>query len=445
MRNVADHMPETSDGASGLVAAVAELALRVGVVMISSAAAASEAAQAMLRISEAAGVEGATVDVNYSALLFSRTDASGQPYTRIATIGGRVFNYGRLTAILHVVERFCRGELTVAQAQAEAARVDAATGPWPWWLTRLAWGFAGGSAGLIFGGNWLVVLTAFAANVLLDYLFGLLTRRQWPVFFIQLVAGFIGVLAALAAHTIDAHANPSIVVIAVIIVMLAGMTTTGAIQDAITGWYMTGIGRILEAVTNTVGLIAGVKLGLILSDRIGVKLAITASVSQRTLQLWVMLIAAALIAIGFSFAAQNPRRIIPPVALLSAAAYAVDVAGVRGNYGPIWSAAAASFLAGAVAVAYGHRWKVATTAAATCAILPMLPGVQLYQGLTQSTHQLTTLVTAAATALALGGGMIFGEYIGTVVRRLFRLADDPFYTPLFADPIALHQRQTPAP
>ena len=420
---------------------MAELALRVGAVMVSSAAAATEAAQAMLKISEAAGVEGATVDVNYSALLFSCTEPGGDPYTRIETIGGRVFNYGRLTAILHVVERFCHGGLTVAQAQAEAERVEAENGPWPWWLTRLAWGFSGASAGLIFGGNWLVVLVAFAANVLLDYLVGLLARRQWPIFFVQLVAGFIGVLAALATHAIDAHTNPSIVVIAVIIVMLAGMTTTGAIQDAITGWYMTGIGRILEAVTNTVGLIVGVKLGLILSDRIGIKLAITASVSQRTLHLWVMLIAAALIAIGFSFAAQNPRRIILPVALLSAAAYAVDVGGVRADYGPIWSAAAASFVAGAIAVSYGHRWKVATTAAATCAILPMLPGVQLYQGLTQSSHQLTTLVTAAATALALGGGMIFGEYIGTVARRLLHLAEDPLYTPLFADPAALHQQR----
>lgn len=68
-------MPGTGrDAASGGVAAVAELALRVGAVMVSSAAAATEAAQAMLKISEAAGVEGATVDVNYSALLFSCTE-----------------------------------------------------------------------------------------------------------------------------------------------------------------------------------------------------------------------------------------------------------------------------------------------------------------------------------------------------------------------------------
>lgn len=257
------------------------------------------------------------------------------------------------------------------------------------------------------------------------------------MFFIQLIAGFIGVLAALLVHLIDASANPSIVVIAVIIVMLAGMTTTGAIQDAITGWYMTGMGRILEAVANTVGLIAGVKLGLILADHIGVNLAVSASVSQRTLQLGVMLIAAALIAVGFSFAAQNPRRIILPLALLSAAAYAVDTAAVRGGYGPIWSAAAAAFVAGALAVAYGRRWKVATTAVATCAILPMLPGVLLYQGLTETSRQLTPLITATGTALALGSAMIFGEYLGTIAARRLRLVDDPYYTPLFADPIAL--------
>ncbi len=358
--------------------------------------------------------------------------------------GDRVFRVG--DKVIQLRNNYTKGKAGIFNGTVGTVTglsLSTATGPWPWWVTRLALGLCGGSVGLLFGGNWLVILIAFVANVLLDYLSGLLTRQEWPVFFIQMLAGSIGVLAALLAHLINSHANSSIIVITVIIViivMLAGMTATGGVQDAITGWYMTGIGRIFEAVTNTVGLIAGVKLGLILSKHIGVNLTISASVSQKTLQLWVMLVAAALISIGFSFAAQNPRRIFLPLAVLTTAAYAVEVAGVRGDYGPVWSAAAAAFVAGTVAVYYGHRWKVATTAAATCAILPMGPGVLLYQGLSEATRQLTPLITAAGVALALGGGMIFGEYIGTVVRRGLRLAEDPFYTPVFAAPISLQNR-----
>jgi uncharacterized membrane protein YjjP (DUF1212 family) len=142
------------------------------------------------------------------------------------------------------------------------------------------------------------------------------------------------VLGALALHAMAPPADPSIVVIAVIIVMLAGMTTTGGVQDAITGWCLTGARRIVEAVTNTVGLIVGVELGLALADRLGVDLAVSSDISMKALHLWIMLIAAAFVALAFSVVAQNPVRTLATTALLSSAVYAVDVAAPVPVTGP---------------------------------------------------------------------------------------------------------------
>ena len=141
-------------------------------------------------------------------------------------------------------------------------------------------------------------------------------------------------LGALALHAMAPPADPSIVVIAVIIVMLAGMTTTGGVQDAITGWCLTGARRIVEAVTNTVGLIVGVELGLALADRLGVDLAVSSDISMKALHLWIMLIAAAFVALAFSVVAQNPVRTLATTALLSSAVYAVDVAAPVPVTGP---------------------------------------------------------------------------------------------------------------
>lgn len=270
--------------------------------------------------------------------------------------------------------------------------------------------------------------------------FGALGRRQWPVFFLQIVAGFVAVLSAMALHPLGSSSDPSIVVIAVIIVMLAGMTTTGGVQDAITGWYLTGAGRLLEAVTNTVGLIVGVKLGLMLADRVGVELAISSNVSMGALQLWVMLVAAAFVAIGFGVVAQNALPILLAVAVLSSAACAVDVGAARADVGAVGSAAAAAVLAGAIGVLAAQWLKAPATALATGAILPMLPGVQLYQALFQSAHNLSLLITAAGVALALAAGVAFGEYLATIGCRVFRLHLNHFYAPLFADPAALRAR-----
>jgi hypothetical protein len=66
-----------------------------------------------LRTGEAAGLEQCTVDVNYGALLVPYHPPGRTPYVRIETIGGRTFNYGRLTEMLRVVERFRGGGLRV--------------------------------------------------------------------------------------------------------------------------------------------------------------------------------------------------------------------------------------------------------------------------------------------------------------------------------------------
>ncbi|WP_262925538.1 threonine/serine exporter family protein [Kocuria atrinae] len=47
--------------------------------------------------------------------------------------------------------------------------------------------------------------------------------------------------------------DPTSVVISIIIIMMAGMASTSAVQDTITGHYMHGLGRIYEGLVNTAG------------------------------------------------------------------------------------------------------------------------------------------------------------------------------------------------
>jgi hypothetical protein len=67
--------------------------------------------------------------------------------------------------------------------------------------------------------------------------------------------------------------------------------------------------------------------------------------------------------------------------------------------------------------------------------------VQLYQGLIEAAQQLSSLLTAAGTALALGGGIILGEYLATLLSRAVRLPQSCFCAPLFADPPSLQSHK----
>jgi uncharacterized membrane protein YjjP (DUF1212 family) len=169
----------------------------------------------MLDIAQAAGVDDVSVDVNYTQLTFSYV-------TRIQLIDRRVYDYGRLTDVSGLVERFCEGRHSLAEAQAELTAIKTAPSRYPWWGIRLAAGCAGASAAVIFGGGWEAMLTAFVANLVLDYLLGALARRDWPSFFLQASAGLVAVFAAVPVHLPDPAVDSSQVVVSVIILMLAG-------------------------------------------------------------------------------------------------------------------------------------------------------------------------------------------------------------------------------
>lgn len=72
----------------------------------------------------------------------------------------------------------------------------------------------------------------------------------------------------------------------------------------------------------------------------------------------------------------------------------------------------------------------------------MLPGVMLYRGLSETPQNLNILVNALGTALALAGGLAFGEYVAIAVRRQLRLVENRFFAPPFAAPFATERRKS---
>ena len=100
----------------------------------------------------------------------------------------------------------------------------------------------------------------------------MMARRRLPYFY-QQVAGGGGRHAArpVAAASLDLGVDPSLVVTANIVMLLAGIGFMGALQDALSGFYVTGGARLTEALLATAGIIAGVSGGLAVADVVGVE------------------------------------------------------------------------------------------------------------------------------------------------------------------------------
>lgn len=108
---------------------VAGFTVTAGALLLSSGAAAAEAVEAMLAIAQRAALDDVSVDVTYTDITFSYYPDDAPPLTRIHNIRQRTFNYGKLTDVTLLVERFSNGQLTLAEAEAEIKRLETSRGP----------------------------------------------------------------------------------------------------------------------------------------------------------------------------------------------------------------------------------------------------------------------------------------------------------------------------
>lgn len=266
--------------------------------------------------------------------------------------------------------------------------------------------------------------------------YGVLTRAS------NIAAGVLATAAAAAMRLLDPDVDPTSVVISIIIIMMAGMASTSAVQDTITGHYMHGLGRIYEGLVNTAGLVVGVRLGAGLFSALGVPLPVTNDVSMASIPLWLMLIAAAFVAVGNGIILQSPARVVFPTATLAMLVYAVYAALSTGQGADAWARGAAAFTAG-IGTAILPRWvKAPSSAMSITSFLVLLPGTLLYQGIWGSSlsggQALYYLSSAFIAALSLAAGLMVGQYVGVVVLNALKVVRNRIFTPVFSSLASNH-------
>ena len=399
-----------------------DLALRIGEILLSSGAGAADVTATMVAVSQHLGFRNPDVDVTFTGLRMGyQAEPEDVPVVLNRVITQRVIDYDDLTRTHHIVLDLLGDRIGLDEARALVART-LSTGHWvPRWAVVLGNGVVGGAVGLLFGGGLLVVTVAFLAAVGIDLLNRALSRRRIPMFYQQTAGGLLGTLLAVGTAALGFHADLSLVITASIVLGLSGIGFMGAVQDALSGFYVTAGARILEAMLATAGLIAGVSAGLGLAPKLGVTLGQIHPGAIGLADAPLVLTGACIAATAFAFTTYAPLRALPAVAMttfLGTAAY-VALSGPGG--GRAWSSAVAAVVIGAASYSIAGRVGVPPLVVVVPALVPLLPGLEIFRGLNAmslgQTQGVLFLVTAAATTIALAAGVILGEYLAQPVKR----------------------------
>jgi uncharacterized membrane protein YjjP (DUF1212 family) len=393
------------------------LALRIGASMLAVGASAADVTATVLRVAATYGLTSCQVDITFTSITVSYDRENAVPLTAMRIVRTSRMDYTRLQGITDLARAVGAGGLDVEEAHRRLDAVVSAPATYRRTVNALGWAGVAGSVGFLLGGGWLEALIAALTAALIEQVLRVLNRRSLPLFFQQAAGAALATGVAVLLLAWDVGVRTSLVVAAGIVVLLAGLSLVSAAQDAINGFPVTAGARAFEVVTLTAGIVVGIGGVLDLAQRAELTLAIVTT-PPSPVPFPVALAASAGIAGFWSLACHARPRALALAALAGGLAWTTFWATGALGAGPELASGAAAVVLGFCGEVLTDRLRIPPQLVAVCGIVPLLPGLAIYQGLfaivvdADIQNGLATLVGAAAVGLALAAGVTLGEYFG---------------------------------
>lgn len=411
---------------------VLDLATRIGESMFGVGASAHEVTLAITRVCEAYGLKGVQVDVTYNSITVS-FHLSGEvwPETLVRVVRVAAPDHAKLQRVQALVADIDSG-LDLESARTAFRVIRRVPFRYQQPVVIVARALLAVGVSILLGASAIIVGLTFVAALAAALTQAGLARVRVPLFFSQIAGGFVTTVVAVAVSALGAAGiepfvgiRPSIIVASGIVLMLAGLTVVGAAQDAIDGFALTAGGRILDLTMQTLGVVIGILVGLELGSVLGFTMDLPDDPAPFGPLLSVFA-GAVIIAVAVAVFNGAGIRIVLVSALLSAITIAGYTAAVALNVHPAGASAVGALLASFVGVLIAHNLHVPSVAVTTAAIVPLVPGVAVFQGLLEMVHSGGStsgvvgaggsLIDAAVIGIGLASGASLGLYLGTPVR-----------------------------
>ena len=424
-----------SDDAATQARQALELALRVGDVLLAAGMSANDVVVEMLCITEAYGLKRVHVDLTFTSITVTYYAApTTVPMTLVRTVQPDVLDFTKVRRVQALAEGI-RAGLPLEDAINDLERIRDAPRLYSGWVASAGNAAIAPGVTLLFTLSWQILVITFLTGFAVDRLLVWASARRLPPFFSQLAAAAFITLVATGVSALGSsgvgilRVDPTLIVVGGIILLVAGMTAVGAMQDAIDLFYVTASARFLEVAMMTAGIVLGILAGL----QVGVALGHPIAVSTQALTLGPVVaqfVGATVISAAFALSAYAGLISVVLSGLMGALGWAGYLGMVTLGFGEVTANAAGALLAAFVATIVARRFRTPNFALIAAAILPLVPGLSLFTGLLQAVGSATepgdlaasgvTLLQALGVAVGIAGGATLGTYLGRPVKEQLR-------------------------
>ncbi|MEV6955178.1 threonine/serine exporter family protein [Streptomyces sp. NPDC051183] len=406
------------------VGRVLDLTLRIGELLLAGGEGAEDVEAAMFAVARSYGLDRCEPTVTFTMLSITHQPSLvDDPVSANRTVRRRGTDYNRLAAVFRLVDDISAPEIEISleEAYRRLAEIRRNRHPYPGWVLTLAAGVLAGAASTLVGGGVIVFFAAAIGAILGDRLAWLFAGRGLPEFYQFVVAAMPPAAFGVALKLLEIEdIKASAVITGGLFALLPGRALVAAVQDGLTGYYITASARLLEVMYLFIGIIMGVLVVLYIGLQFGAapKPEEVLQITQRPL---IQIAASMVLVFTFAILLQQERSTVWIVTLNGGVAWVTFGAlHYAGGIPPVPSTAIAAGLVGLFGQLFSRYRFASALPYVTAAIGPLLPGSATYYGLLliaedRLNEGLGSLTNAAAIALAIA----IGVNLGSETSRLF--------------------------
>lgn len=232
-----------------------------GETMLKNGAETTRVEDTMTRILSVYSFKSNDVFAMPTGLFGSVVDEKGNIVTMVRRIATRTINLEKISLVNGLSRRIVAGEITVDNAILQLYMINKKS-TYRNVYKYLSSGLTSGCFAFIFGGTLLDSFNAFLTGFLLYVILIFLRHKSLSDVFINILSGaFVSLFAFFLVKLRIGH-NVDMAVIGAIMPLVPGVGLTNAIRDIISGEYLSGSIRLVDAVLVAICIATGVGMGL---------------------------------------------------------------------------------------------------------------------------------------------------------------------------------------
>ncbi|MBG6085225.1 threonine/serine exporter family protein [Zhihengliuella flava] len=381
-----------------------------------------EAETSIIAVTASFGLRDVDVDITNQSIHINYAGADQTPISLLRVVRSWTSNYAGLALVHQLVTDIVAGDVSRREAVERLAEINRRPKPFPRWVADMCGGVFAGAFVMFIGGSWLGALIAIVSWMGVTQVLKLSAQWRIPEFFATMFSAVLITTVALVLWRFHVPIEPGIVIAGGIMLLLPSARFVASAQDAINGFPVTAIGRLLPAMMIFAAIITGIMTGIVIGEYSGIGTIDVTQISQIDYPWWVLAATVAVaITAGSVFEQTSVKLLLPTtgVALLGfATMLGVENAGVGARLAP----ALAAVVIGAAGRLVALRLEAPQMVVAVPAMMFLLPGLMIFRamyGITvdevDMSYGLAQVFNALGIILAIAGGIVLGD---TIARPL---------------------------